>query len=97
MIPLDVDFAGGWNKVWSAVSGVMGQGLANLLTAIGVILIVAAIFKWFWDRRRGGGGGGGTPLVMAIVIGTILAAPQVVIPIFLKIVDWVANAALNLL
>lgn len=93
----EVDFSSGWDQVWSAISGSMGDGLTDLLTVVGVILVIFAIITWLWQRRRGGGGGGGGGLVYMIIIGAILAAPGAIIPAFLTIIDLVVNAALNLI
>lgn len=95
----EVDFSSGWDQVWSAISGSMGEGLTDLLTVVGVLLVVFAIVVWFWQRRRGGGnnGGGSSGLIYTIIVGAILAAPGAIIPAFLTIIDLVANAALNLL
>jgi len=58
-----------------------------------MLLVVAAILTYLWERRRGGDGGKGghTKILWAIIIGAILAAPSVVIPAILTIVDFVAN------
>lgn len=90
-----VDFRGGWDSFWSAIESAIGSQAVNLLTIIGLALIVFAIFKWVWDRRKGGGGGGGAGLIWMIVAGAVLAAPQVLLPIALQIVDWIVNAAIR--
>ena len=92
MVVSQISLKAGWDTVWGAVSGAWGSGLSNLLTAIGVVMVLAAVSKWAWDRRRGGGGGGGSSAVVwAMVIGGLLAAPQVIFPAVLTVVDWVLN------
>lgn len=95
-----VNLSGGWDKAWSAVSGAI-PGLSGMLSIIGVILLVYAFVTWLWERRRGSGGGGGggaggNKLVNYGLIGALCAAPGVIIPLFLKIFDWVANAVVAL-
>jgi len=59
-----------------------------------MLLVVAAILTYLWERRRGNGGQGGghQKILWAIAIGMVLAAPDVVIPAILTIVDFIANA-----
>lgn len=92
---MKVDLAGGWNNVWGVIKGALG-GFAGLLTAVGVIVVVAALVKWLWDKRRGGGGGGSAAVGWAIAVGSVLAAPGLIIPLILGIFDVVANAVINL-
>lgn len=94
-----VDFTSGWNALWGAFKGAMPPGAATLLSIIGVALLVYAIIKFWWDKRKGGGMGGGmgagggglSSVAVALVIGTIFCAPEIIIPIFLKFCEIVAN------
>lgn len=88
-----VNLAGGWNTLWSAISTVIGGQIMLILTIIGVIMVVFAIGKYFFDKRRGGSAGQGLGVVLwTLVFGSILAAPQVIIPLLLTILDLVINA-----
>lgn len=99
-----IDLAGGWDRLWTSISG--GEGIAqiaNLATVVGVIIVVAAIVKWAWEKRRsggggGGGGGGGRPdgILWALLVGAILAGPNLILPMFLTVLDTLANAVINL-
>jgi len=88
----NINFAGSWSTFYHAISGSLGK-LTTILGIIGMLLVVAAILTYLWERRRGGGDGKGdhTKILWAIIVGAILAAPSVVIPAILTIVDFVAN------
>ena len=90
-----VNLVTGWNTVWSAVQTALGP-LSTLLTAIGAVMVVGGILKWIWDRRRGGGGQGHAALFWTILIGAILASPELLIPFFLTVADFIINAIVNL-
>ncbi len=92
---MKVNLAAGWAKVWGVVQGALG-GVAGLLTAVGVILVVAALVKFLWDKRRGGGGQGSSAVLWAIVVGSVLAAPGLIIPLLLGVTDVVANAIVGI-
>lgn len=92
----EVNLKGGWDRVWQAVQDGF-PGLPQLMTIIGVILVVAALLKWAWDRRRGGGmGQGSAPLWGALIPGAILCAPGILFPLLLGLLDWVANICIQL-
>jgi hypothetical protein len=91
-----IDLAGSWDSLWSAVTAGIGTKLVDLLTIVGVAIVVMALAKWAWDRRRGGGGGGGSSAVWgALLVGALLSAPGVILPIMLQIMDAIANAVYN--
>ncbi|GAA4033882.1 hypothetical protein GCM10023063_17180 [Arthrobacter methylotrophus] len=91
-----VDLQGGWDAFWGAITTGF-PGITTLMTVVGVCLVVFALIKWAWDRRRGGGmGQGSQPLWGALVPGAILAAPAVLFPLLLSILDFVANIAIKL-
>jgi hypothetical protein len=87
-----IDLESGWSKLWGAVQGAVGA-VTNLMTAVGVIIVVGAVVKYLWERRRGGGGAsGGGPLFWSLIVGAALAAPDIIIPLLLMMCDFVANA-----
>lgn len=88
-----IDLAGAWDKFYNAVA--TGAGVKRLLTLmaiIGVALIAAAIVKWAWDRRRGLNGGGSGAIWGALLIGAIMSAPDLLIPIVLQALDALINS-----
>lgn len=92
----EVNLKGGWGTFWGAITAGF-PGITTLMTVIGVALVVFALIKWAWDRRRGGGmGQGSQPLWGALVPGAILAAPAVLFPLLLGLLDWVANIVIQL-
>lgn len=95
-----VDLSGGWDQFWSALKGASGMDqILNLMTIIGVIIVVFALLKWTWDRRRGGGfgGGGGSGGVWgALLVGAVLTAPALLFPIMLTVLDVIANAVVSI-
>ncbi len=92
-----IDLAGGWNTLWGALR--IPPQMMTLLTVIGVIIVIASLFKWFLDRKRQGSSGMGQssgPVLWATLLGVAIAAPALIIPIFLKILDWIINAIVSL-
>ena len=88
-----VNFRESWSKFWSSLTSSTGiGGLFTLLSLVGMLLVAMAIIKWAWDRRRGGGGGGSGAIIGAVIVGALLSAPNLIIPIVLLIVDVVINA-----
>jgi hypothetical protein len=90
----DIDLQRGWEAFYDSVRSSVGTGLFDLLTGLGAVIVVVAILKWVWDKRRGGARSQG--VLWAIVIGAIMAAPGLIIPVVLGIVDTVANAFVDL-
>ncbi len=90
----EIDLQGGWESFYGSLRDSMGTGLFDLLTGLGAVIVVVAILKWVWDKRRGGARTQG--VAWAILVGSILAAPGLIIPMMLGIVDTVANAFVDL-
>lgn len=88
----NVDFVSEWNTIWGAVGSALGP-INGLLSLVGAILVVAAVVKWVWEKRKGSANHG--PLLHTIIIGAVLMAPNVVIPIFLTLIDAIVNAAIS--
>lgn len=92
-----INLTAGWNTLWSAISGVIGGQVMLILTIIGVVLVVASVGKWIFDRRRGGSATSGLgPVLWTLICGALLAAPQVIIPLLLSLLDLIANALVQL-
>ena len=88
----DIDLSGGWDEVWSEVESTLGD-ITTLMTVVGVVLVVFAIGSWLWERRRGGGmgGQGNSKLLWTGLFGAALAAPAVIFPIGLTLLDLFLN------
>ncbi len=93
-----IDLSSSWDDLWNAVSAGVGPGLTRLLAVVGVALVAFAILKWAWDKRKGGGGmgRGGGGVGGALIIGALLSAPDVLMPIALKLADGVINAVVQI-
>jgi uncharacterized membrane-anchored protein len=89
-----INLVNGWNTVWTSISSALGP-LSTLLTAIGAGLVAVSIVGYIWERRRGTGNH--SKLLWTLLIGAILAGPTFLIPMFLHIADFVANAIAHLL
>lgn len=92
-----VDLAGGWSTFWTGIQkgNPTFSSITTLMTVIGTIVVVMAFGKWLWEKRKGTGGGGGggrsDGILWALAAGAMLAAPNLIIPIVLTILDTVAN------
>lgn len=92
-----IDFSGAWSRFWGAISGSLG-GLADLLAVVGMLMLVGAFFGWLMQKRKGGGfSQGASGLVVTMLVGGILAGPNILIPIFLNLFDFAVNAAVSLI
>lgn len=94
-----INLTAGWNDLWRAIEGALGQGISRLMLVMGVFLVVIAMFTWFWKRRRGGGAGmqDMTAVWWTLAVGAFLASPQLIVPMLLRIVDGIANAFIGIL
>ncbi|MCL6424365.1 hypothetical protein Bequi_13425 [Brachybacterium sp. JHP9] len=90
-----VNFAGGWDTVWGAVSGQLG-GVATLLTVIGMLMVLFSVLAWIYQKRRGANMQGLGGVFVVLFIGAVMAAPGAIIPGILRIIDWVANGLIAL-
>lgn len=88
-----IDLSGAWDDLWNALTAGTGfESVTKLMAVIGVALVVFAVVKWAWAKGTGRGGGGGNNVAGALLVGALLAAPDVLLPIVLQIFDVVANA-----
>lgn len=84
----NIDFSGAWEGVWNSLS-TDAQGLLSILSIVGVLLVVLGLFKMFLQRTRGGGNS--SALWWTILVGAILCAPNVILPLLLTLIDSLAN------
>lgn len=90
----NLNLSGAWTAFWNGISSGLGN-LPMALAIIGMLIIVGGLVKFFWDKRRGGGGNN-SQLVWTSVIGALLAAPNLIIPLLLGIIDLVVNMFVKL-
>lgn len=90
-----IDLVSGWNTLWTPFSS-SNKALVTIITAVGVALIVFAILKFVWQRQKGQGVGWQT-LGWPLAAGAILAGPNLLIPLLLKIAQAVIDFVVKLL
>ncbi len=93
MLLTDINLESSWNTLWGNIQQSVGS-LLTILGYVGMLLVVGSVLKWLWDRRRGQGGQGfqaHSHVVYTLVLGAVLAAPDVMIPWMLGALDAVAN------
>jgi hypothetical protein len=91
----DIDISSQWTLLWTAVTAGAPK-LGAILMAVGGILVVAALVMWVIKRRTQRGLGDMTAVWGSLIIGSVLLAPAVVIPIILKLIDIIANIVVSL-
>lgn len=98
LLPLasSVDLSGQWGTVWAAFKAAI-PGLPRLMGIIAVIMVVVAIITWLWGKRRSIRAGDNQIMIGAIVVASVLAAPDLLIPLLLTIIDGLINFGLTLL
>ena len=97
----DIDLNSKWDTLLSAFESSTGsESLFTVLGVAGVLIVIIACASWAISKRRGNTSGlfsgqDGLKLGGAIIAGVTLAAPKVIIPVFLWIVDLLGNAFLQ--
>jgi hypothetical protein len=89
-----VDFDGSWRQAWGAVTGAAGiSGVMTLLGIAGMGIALIALISWLFERRRSGqmGGPGTNKLLWAVLVGAVIAAPNMLIPLVLWLMDALVN------
>ncbi len=97
LIPLagDVDLSGQWGGLWSTFKTAV-PGLPALMGTVAVILVVFAIFSWLWGKRRNIKAGDNQAMIGAMIFASVLAAPDLLIPVLLTIIDGLINFVITL-
>jgi hypothetical protein len=98
----EIDLSGGWDTLWGSLTDATGFGnVMNLVTVIGVAIVVLAFLGWLWKKFSnrpvpGMGSGGGSGLVWAMIVGAVLTAPNLLLPTVLTFVDLLLNAGVSI-
>jgi len=89
-----VDLTTGWN----GLMGLLPSGLTLVMAIVGIALIIWVLLRWWWKHRHGSQGGvmKGAP-VIGILIGVLLAAPLVVMPVILTFLSGLIQIGSNIL
>lgn len=91
-----LDLHGSWDMLWGAVEAEAGV-VVLLATVIGLCLVLGGVCGWAWQRRKNVGQGNNGVLFGAVVVGALFAAPAVLLPIVLIIIDAIVNVGLSVL
>lgn len=93
----EVDLSGNWEGFWTAVTRSAGSGLTTAAAWLGMLIIIGALVVFFWRRTRGHVEDGPRGwAIWAIIFGAILAAPGLLMPAILNLIDVVANTGIGL-
>lgn len=94
-----IDFSGAWKSMWTAIESATGiAGVIKLFAIVGVILVLASLIGWLFQKRRGGGVSQGlSGVLVTLIIGIVLVAPNYGIGALLTIVDGIGNAVVKIL
>lgn len=97
----NVDFVTLWTSFLATLESVTNTaGLFTIASYVGLVVIIAAIVRWAWQKRKGGRlveNRDGTLLAGALIAGLLLIAPKVIIPIALFILQVLANLCIAVL
>ncbi|WIB65535.1 hypothetical protein [Curtobacterium sp. MCBD17_040] len=90
-----VNLSGSWSTLWGAISSATGWShVQTFLSVIGVVIIIGSIAVYLFERRRGGGGRH-MNILWAGLFGALLAAPSLIIPTALSLIDFVIGVLVN--
>lgn len=94
----EVNFSSGWKTLWSGLTDAGNMtNVMKILTAVGVILLLLSLGGWIWGKRKGGSLGQGTGgVLIVLIIGCALSAPNLLIPAILGVVDGIGNGIAGL-
>lgn len=90
-----VDLSAAWGSFWTPFSSAIGAEATTLITVIGVVVLIASIAGYIFQKRRGGANTSG--LFWAALFGAVLCAPAVLFPLLLQLADFIINGVLSLL
>lgn len=90
-----IDLARGWDATWLSLTEGY-PGLGRTLAFIGVAIVVLSLVKWAWSSRRGGQSQAARPVWGTLIIGSLLTAPTVIVPLLLGVLSTLINIAISL-
>lgn len=97
----DLNLKGGWDTILSAIEAASGsEALFTVLAVAGTVIVIVAVMATLIAKRRGGqlfGGHDNSRITGAVIAGAVLAAPKIVIPAALWVIDLVGNAVIQVL
>ncbi|WP_141673377.1 hypothetical protein [Actinomyces vulturis] len=93
-----VDFVEPFNKLLDAIEGAINaQGLWTAISYVGIVILLATLVTWLFQKRRGGSVNGqdAKTFFWPLLIGGICVAPKGIIPILLKILGGAINIIIH--
>lgn len=91
----EFDLSGVWDTFWTAVTESAGQSFSVALSVVGLMIVIGALLGYVWKRWRSTDARMGQ-LWLAILLGAVFAAPGILIPLALFLVDLIVNVGINL-
>lgn len=91
-----IDLTRGWDATWLSLTEGF-PGLGRTLAFVGVAIVVLSLVQWAWASRRGRGQGqAARPVWGALIIGSLLTAPTVIVPLLLGVLSTLINIVISL-
>jgi hypothetical protein len=90
-----VNISGQWSTLWGAITSA-APSITGILSAVGALLIIMALVMWIVKRRTQRGMGDMTAVWGSAIVGALLLAPAVVIPLVLTVLDLIINIVISL-
>ncbi|MCC3299798.1 hypothetical protein [Arthrobacter caoxuetaonis] len=91
-----IDLGRGWDAAWASLTDGY-PGLGSTLAFVGVAVVVLSLMQWAWAARRGRAQGqAAKPVWGALIIGSLLTAPTVIVPLLLGVLSTLINIVISL-
>lgn len=86
-----------WDSLWGSISADYGgHSLSEIVGYFGIALIIASLGLYAWRNSRGRSGGGFSPIFYATILGAALSAPNMIIPFFLRVLEFLISAVIGI-
>lgn len=95
IVPLDINLKGQWGTLWDTLKTAV-PSLPTILGMLALVMVVLAIVSWLWGKRRNIRGGDNQPMIGAVIVAAVFAAPDLVIPLLLTVIDGIGNFVIQL-
>lgn len=79
-----IDFSGDWAAFWSRVHLGINADAQQLISWLALGIVILALWRWVWAKHKGSQPGN---IVWALLIGALIAAPNLIVPAVLEVID----------
>lgn len=79
-----IDFSGDWASLWSRVHIGITPGAQQLISWIALGIVLLALGRWVMAKHQGRQAGN---ILWALLIGAVIAAPNLILPAILEVID----------